>query len=154
MNHQSLRIFAIGLAACLITVLTGSALADVPVWVPEPPQLQGAPLVIRVDPNAQQPVLWIPKRLLAADSGPVPILPQPGPGVTRSVIAALALSCGIAALFLVRRDRKLRTAVALAVGTVALATAGHLMADEPAPSLRHRSLQRNVAPVASQGRTV
>jgi hypothetical protein len=143
MSCRTAQLFRGVCALCVVMLMSAAALADVPGPGPRPhppqpvpnPQPQGTavPLVIRTDPNARQAILKIPKKLLPADAAAFDE-PQPaGPGAARSVIAGIALSCGIAGLFLIRRDRKTRTAVVIFVCIGALAMAGQLMADLAPP---------------------
>jgi hypothetical protein len=131
------------IAACAAILLVGNAWADIPGPGPRPhppqpapkpePQGTAVPLVVRNDPNARQSVLTIPKKLLPSDNAALDEPPATAPGAARSAIAAIALSCGIAGLFLIRRNRKTRTALVVLICVGCLATAGTLLADLAPP---------------------
>ena len=152
-------------AAGFVMLLAVTALADIPGPGPRPhppqpqpqpaPQSDGVPLSIQTIPKATHSVLIIPKKFLPGDKAALDD-PQPAaPGTARNVIAAIALSCGIAGMFLIRRDRKTRTVVVVLVCLGAIAMAGRLMADLAPPgghgSPNGRPAHPNGPPVVVRG---
>ena len=105
-----------------------------PIVVPGPAASNAVPMVIRVDPQATQSVLKIPKRLLPAQTA----LNQPevAPHPWANAIAAVALSLAIGSVFLIGRSRKSRAIVALIVFGGAVVAAATLSADIPGPGPR------------------
>ncbi len=152
-------------AAGFVMLLAVTALADVPGPGPRPhppqpqpqpaPQGEGVPLLIQTIPKATHSVLIIPKKFLPGDKAALDDEQPAAPGTARNVIAAIALSCGIAGMFLIRRDRKTRTIVVVLVCVGAIAMAGRLMADLAPPggraSANGRPAHPNGPPVVVRG---
>jgi hypothetical protein len=105
-----------------------------PVVPPGPAGGNTVPMVIRVDPQAAQSVLKIPKRLLPAQVGLSE--PSAAPHLVRNAVAAVALSLAIGSVFLIGRSRKSRAIVALIVFAGAVVAAATLSADIPGPGPR------------------
>jgi hypothetical protein len=140
MSRSAKRMMTRFLATLLVMMLAAPAMADIagpfhrpPRPRPEPIRTAEAPIEIRVDPQADESVLKIPKRLLPTQKlGAIEEQQPVGAGSMRHVFAAIALSCAITGLFFVRRDRKVRAAVVIAVCVCAVAAAGSSMANPPA----------------------
>jgi hypothetical protein len=132
---QAVRCFAILLLAAGWSA--SIALADIPPSKggrPQPrpvPVVQGddpdtdtVPLVIKVDANAQQPVISIPSNFLQVGPDAVPTAPAPTAKPTgffnprlRTMIAGIALSSAFVGLMFMRRGKSAtRAAAALIVG--------------------------------------
>ena len=133
------------LTTMLVVALAAPAMADVPGPGPHhgrpferpepPPRADTVPITIRVDPQAKESVLKIPKQFLpSAKLGAIEEQQPAGTGSMRHVFAAIALSAAITGLFFVRRDQRTRTAVVIVVCLCAVAAAGSLMANAPAPA--------------------
>lgn len=164
MSRSTKKMAASSLTAVLIFLLAAPAMADLPgpgprphpprprPVRPDPVKPDAVPIVIRVDPQAKDSVLRIPKQFLpSAKVGAAEEQQPANPGSLRHVIAAIALSGAITGLFFVRRDRKTRAAVVVVVCVCAVAAAGTLMANAPAPAPRDARPELNLpGPLVNQ----
>jgi hypothetical protein len=137
----TLRVVA---AACVAVLLVGNTWADLPRPEPNPASStatssDAVPLQVFIDPQAAHSTIVIPKKLLPQLKSAFNDAAPPTFGAARSVIAAVALSCGIAGLFLARRNRAVRAIVVAAICVSAIAAAAQIFANVgPPPELFHR----------------
>lgn len=71
-----------------------------------PPQAEGLPLVVRIDPNARISRLLLPPEAAGAEAAPAAPQPQEGgllPSASRTVVAGLCLSLAAVGLFFLTR---------------------------------------------------
>jgi len=162
MGRNAKRTITKILTTLLVVMFAAPAIADLPgpgprphPPIPEPirpePAASTVPITIRVDPQAKESELRIPKQFLpSAKLGAIEERQPVGGGTLRHVIAALALSGAITGLFFVRRDRKTRAAVVILVCVCAIAAAGTLIANAapPVPQVQQPDPEPNPANAA------
>jgi hypothetical protein len=134
------RLFAsVAMAGAGILTIAGSALADIPPRPRDVPEGKiERPLTVRYDANKDCSFLYISKDAL----GGVQDVPAPpanksslwSPSPLRSIIAALAMSGAVVAIFLVPRGRWSATAAGCIAGAAVIACAVELYSNAPPPA--------------------